>query len=117
MLALRVALPDMLVDISRLDDLKIVTRTPDSLWLGALTTHAAIEDGDVPDIFNGLMRRVAAQISYRAVRNHGTIGGSVALADPRPTGRPACSRSMQACAWSAGTACRSKHRRVRARGL
>ncbi|MBX9846761.1 MAG: FAD binding domain-containing protein [Xanthobacteraceae bacterium] len=82
MLALRVALPDLLVDISRLDDLKIVTRTPDSLWLGALTTHAAIEDGNVPDIFNGLMRRVAGQISYRAVRNHGTIGGSVALADP-----------------------------------
>ena len=89
MLALRVALPDLLVDISRIDDLKIVTRTPDSLWLGALTTHAAIEDGNVPDIFNGLMRRVAGQISYRAVRNHGTIGGSVALADPAADW-PAC---------------------------
>jgi carbon-monoxide dehydrogenase medium subunit len=82
MLGLRVALVDLLVDISRLDDLKVVTETPDSLWLGALTTHAAIEDGKVPDIFSGLMRRVASQISYRAVRNHGTIGGSVALADP-----------------------------------
>jgi carbon-monoxide dehydrogenase medium subunit len=82
MLALRVALPDMLVDLSRLDDLKVVTRTPDSVWLGALTTHAAIEDGETPDIFNGLMRRIAGQISYRAVRNHGTIGGSLALADP-----------------------------------
>ena len=89
MLALRVALPDLLVDISRIDDLKIVTRTPDSLWLGALTTHAAIEDGNVPDIFDGLMRRVAGQISYRAVRNHGTIGGSVALADPAADW-PAC---------------------------
>lgn len=82
MLNLRVALIDLLVDLSRLDDLKVVTETPDSLWLGALTTHAAIEDGKVPDIFNGLLRRVAGQISYRAVRNHGTIGGSVALADP-----------------------------------
>ncbi len=82
MLNLRVALIDLLVDLSRLDDLKAVTKTPDSLWLGALTTHAAIEDGKVPDIFSGLMRRVAGQISYRAVRNHGTIGGSVALADP-----------------------------------
>jgi carbon-monoxide dehydrogenase medium subunit len=82
MLALRVALPDILVDLSRLDDLKVVTRTPDSVWLGALTTHAAIEDGETPDIFSGLMRRIANQISYRAVRNHGTIGGSVALADP-----------------------------------
>jgi carbon-monoxide dehydrogenase medium subunit len=67
MLNLRVALIDLLVDISRLDDLKTVTETPDSVWLGALTTHSAIEDG---------------KISYRAVRNHGTIGGSVALADP-----------------------------------
>jgi len=82
MLGLRVALIDLLVDISRLDDLKIVAKTPDSLWLGALTTHATIEDGKVPDMFNGLMRRVAGQISYRAVRNHGTMGGSVALADP-----------------------------------
>jgi carbon-monoxide dehydrogenase medium subunit len=82
MLALRVALIDLVVDISRLEDLKLVTETLDSLWIGALTTHAAIEDGKVPDIFNGLLRRVAGQISYRAVRNHGTIGGSVALADP-----------------------------------
>ena len=82
MLNLRVAFIDLLVDISRLDDLKAVTRTPDSVWIGALTTHAAIEDGKVPDIFGGLMRRVACQISYRAIRNHGTIGGSVALADP-----------------------------------
>jgi carbon-monoxide dehydrogenase medium subunit len=82
MLGLRVAQADLLVDLSRLDDLKVVTETPDSLWLGALTTHAMIEDGKVPDVFSGLLRRIAGQISYRAVRNHGTIGGSVALADP-----------------------------------
>jgi carbon-monoxide dehydrogenase medium subunit len=82
MMNLRVAMPDLLVDLSRLDDLKVVTRSPDSIWIGALTTHAAIEDGKVPDMFNGLLKRVAGQISYRAVRNHGTIGGSVALADP-----------------------------------
>jgi carbon-monoxide dehydrogenase medium subunit len=82
MLNLRAASIDLLVDLSRLEDLKAVTRTPDSVWVGALTTHAAIEDGTVPDAFSGLMRRVAGQISYRSVRNHGTIGGSVALADP-----------------------------------
>jgi carbon-monoxide dehydrogenase medium subunit len=82
MLNLRIASIDLLVDISRIDDLKAVTKTPTGLWIGALTTHAAIEDGRVPDLFGGLMRHVAGQISYRAVRNHGTIGGSVALADP-----------------------------------
>jgi carbon-monoxide dehydrogenase medium subunit len=82
MLNLRVVLVDRIVDISRLEELKAVHEGPQSLQIGALTTHAAIEDGKTPDVHNGLMRLVAGQISYRAVRNHGTIGGSVALADP-----------------------------------
>lgn len=82
MLNLRVAQVDLLVDLGRLEELKVISETPETLHIGALTTHAAIEDGRVPDCSNGLMRRVASTISYRAVRNHGTIGGSVALADP-----------------------------------
>ncbi len=82
MLSLRVAQIDLLVDLSRLDELKVVSETSASLQIGALTTHAAVEDGKVPDRFGGLLRRVASTISYRAVRNHGTIGGSIALADP-----------------------------------
>jgi carbon-monoxide dehydrogenase medium subunit len=82
MLNLRVALPDLLVDIGRLQELKEVAATSTNIRIGALTTHAAIEDGKLPEAFNGLMQKVAAKISYRAVRNYGTIGGSVALADP-----------------------------------
>lgn len=82
MLNLRVAIVDLLVDIGRLEELKAVSETPSGLQIGALTTHAAIEDGKIPDLFGGLMRRIAGQISYRAVRNHGTVGGSLALADP-----------------------------------
>ena len=82
MLNLRVAIVDLIVDIGRLDELKAVNDTPAALRLGALTTHAMIEDGKVPDRYNGLLRRIAGQISYRAVRNHGTVGGSLALADP-----------------------------------
>jgi carbon-monoxide dehydrogenase medium subunit len=82
MLNLRVAQIDLLVDLSRLDDLRTVNENPEHVHIGALTTHAEIEDGSTPDRFRGLMRRVAATIAYRAVRNHGTIGGSVALADP-----------------------------------
>jgi aerobic carbon-monoxide dehydrogenase medium subunit len=82
MLNLRVALPDLLVDIGRLQELKEVAATPSNIRIGALTTHAAIEDGKLPEAFGGLMQKVASKISYRAVRNHGTIGGSVALADP-----------------------------------
>jgi carbon-monoxide dehydrogenase medium subunit len=82
MLNLRAAQVDLLVDLSRLDELKAVSETADTVQIGALTTHAAFEDGKLPDPSGGLMRRVASTISYRAVRNHGTIGGSVALADP-----------------------------------
>ena len=82
MLYLRLASPNFLVDISGLEELKETIAKPDSIRIGALTTHAAVEDGKIPDVFGGLMRKVAAKISYRAVRNYGTIGGSVALADP-----------------------------------
>jgi len=101
MLNLRVAMVDLLVDISRLDDLKAVAKTPDSVWIGALTTHAAIEDGKTPDLFGGLMRRIAGQISYRSIRNHGTIGGSVALADPAADW-PCCLIALRANARIAG---------------
>jgi carbon-monoxide dehydrogenase medium subunit len=82
MLSLRVAQPDLLVDLSGLDELKETSATQDTVRIGALTTHAAIEDGKLAEKFGGMMQKVAARISYRAVRNHGTIGGSVALADP-----------------------------------
>jgi carbon-monoxide dehydrogenase medium subunit len=82
MLNLRVALPDLLVDIGALQELKQVSVAGSKVRIGALVTHAAIEDGKLPDAFGGLMRKVASTISYRAVRNQGTIGGSVALADP-----------------------------------
>jgi carbon-monoxide dehydrogenase medium subunit len=82
MLSLRVALIDLLVDLGRLEELRHSEETSETVRIGALTTHAAIEDGEIPDRFGGLLRHVAGQISYRAVRHHGTIGGSVALADP-----------------------------------
>jgi carbon-monoxide dehydrogenase medium subunit len=95
MLNLRVAQVDLVVDLSRLDELKAVSETPASIQIGALTTHAAIEDGKMPDPFNGLLRQVAGTISYRSVRNHGTIGGSVALADPAADW-PGCLISLDA---------------------
>ena len=82
MLNLRVVRPDLLVDISRLEELSRVAETPDGLRVGAAVTHSTIEDGAAPDVTNGLMGFVAGQIAYRAVRNRGTVGGSLAHADP-----------------------------------
>ena len=82
MMNLRLAQPDLVVEVRGLDALKTVSEEGDRLVVGAGVTHAAIEDGKVPDTTNGMMRFVAGQIAYRAVRNRGTIGGSIAHADP-----------------------------------
>ncbi|MBR0849096.1 FAD binding domain-containing protein [Bradyrhizobium diazoefficiens] len=82
MLNLRLVRPELLVDIAGLAELKQVDRGGDELVIGACVTHADIEDGRIPDVTRGAMRRVAASIAYRAVRNRGTIGGSLSHADP-----------------------------------
>ena len=82
MMNLRVAMPELVVDIGRLAELRTVSETSDAVSLGACVTHAAIEDGKVPDPSQGLMPKVASGISYRAIRTRGTIGGSLALSDP-----------------------------------
>lgn len=82
MLNLRLAPVDKLIDLTRVASLKAVDEQSSAIRYGALTTHAAFEDGRVPDGSNGLMLYVGTQIAYRAVRTRGTIGGAVALADP-----------------------------------
>jgi carbon-monoxide dehydrogenase medium subunit len=82
MLNLRLVEPELIVDITGLAELKCVERRGDELVLGSCVTHADIEDGRIPDVTRGAMQRVAANIAYRAVRNRGTIGGSLSHADP-----------------------------------
>lgn len=82
MLNLRLAQPALLVDISRIPELARVEETADAITLGAIVTHAAIEDRRIADPANGFLARVAAGIAYRAIRTRGTIGGSLAHADP-----------------------------------
>lgn len=82
MMNLRVAAPDLVVDIARLDELQACADVSDDVLLGACVTHAAIEDGRVPDPSRGLMPSVAGSLAHRAVRTRGTLGGSLALSDP-----------------------------------
>jgi aerobic carbon-monoxide dehydrogenase medium subunit len=82
MLNLRLVEPDLVVDISGLSELKQAERSGDELIIGACVTHGDIEDGRIPDVTRGAMQRVASAIAYRAVRNRGTIGGSLSHADP-----------------------------------
>lgn len=82
MLNLRLVEPDVMIDISNLAELKQAACVDGDLVIGACVTHSDIEDGRVPDVTRGAMQRVAAAIAYRAVRNRGTIGGSLGHADP-----------------------------------
>lgn len=82
MLNLRLARPQALVDIGRLAELRRVEERPDGVFYGAAITHAEFEDAVVPDPTGGVLASVARGIAYRAVRNRGTVGGSLAHADP-----------------------------------
>ena len=82
MLNLRAVQPALLVDLRAIEELKSFNEDRASVTLGACITHAQIEDGRVPDPTHGFMREIAANIAYRAVRNRGTVGGSLAHADP-----------------------------------
>jgi carbon-monoxide dehydrogenase medium subunit len=82
MLNLRLVQPDLIIDIAGLAELRQAERRGDELVIGACITHGDIEDGRIPDVTRGAMRLVAGAIAYRAVRNRGTIGGSLSHADP-----------------------------------
>jgi len=82
MLNLRLAQASTIIDISGIPELTDVIETDKSVTFGACITHAAIEDCRVLDPTHGFMSRVAAGIAYRAVRNRGTIAGSIVHADP-----------------------------------
>ena len=82
MLNLRLARPPVVIDISGLAELRTVTRQDGGLRVGAAVTHAEIEDG-VHELLRGTpLQQVAPGIAYRAIRNRGTLGGSLAHADP-----------------------------------
>ena len=82
MLNLRLAEPDLLVDVRTCPDLRGCRDDAEAVLFGAAVTHSEIEDGVVPDPCHGWLAAAARRIAYRAVRNRGTIGGSIAHADP-----------------------------------
>ncbi|TYC61747.1 carbon monoxide dehydrogenase [Rhodobacterales bacterium] len=82
MLNLRLARPSTLIGLSHLTELRSVRLDGATLFIGAGVTHAQIEDGDSDVDLPPMLRHVARNIAYRAVRNKGTLGGSLAHADP-----------------------------------
>ena len=82
MLNLRLVRPSKIIDISGIKELQTVRLEGDVIRVGAGVRHADIEDGVFPELRGHMMQTVATRIAYRGVRNRGTVGGSLAHADP-----------------------------------
>jgi carbon-monoxide dehydrogenase medium subunit len=82
MMNFRVAQPTMLLDLADIAELRGVTAGADGLRIGAMTRYAELAAN--PLVLQGapLIGLALPHIAHAAVRNRGTIGGSVALADP-----------------------------------
>jgi carbon-monoxide dehydrogenase medium subunit len=81
-LALRLTSFDHLVDLGGVDELRGVDRRDGSLRIGAMTTQAAIEKSPEIAAAAPLLTRATPLIGHFQIRNRGTIGGSLAHADP-----------------------------------
>lgn len=79
---LRLAQPQMLIDIGRIKDLSYIREEEGQLRIGAMTTHYQIESSERLQEICPLLPECASHIGDVQVRNKGTIGGSLAHADP-----------------------------------
>ena len=95
MMALRVAQPSVLVDIGRLSDLRGISPLQGALRVGALTRHAELLNSSLVNSLVPLLSRALPHVAHAAIRNRGTLGGSLALADPAAE-LPACALALDA---------------------
>ena len=101
-LNMRLSAPELLVDITGLTELKGIRLEQDVVRIGALATHAEIERSEVVRKHLPLLAEAVTHVAHPAIRNRGTIGGSLALADPAAE-YPACTLALEATLIVAGT--------------
>ena len=82
LLRLRLAYPELLVDVGHLAELRGVTDTGDALLIGARTTHYDLVHDPLIAAHCGILAQAAATVADPAVRHRGTLGGSLAHGDP-----------------------------------
>jgi aerobic carbon-monoxide dehydrogenase medium subunit len=82
LMKLRLAVPEVLIDVSRLRELSYVRDEGSHIAVGALSTHDELSRSDVLTAQLPLLAHVASQVGDPQVRHRGTIGGSLAHADP-----------------------------------
>ena len=94
-LNMRLSEPALLIDIGGLAALRGIALAGGTLRIGALTTHAEIEGSALVAVHAPLLAQAAPHIAHRAIRNRGTLGGSLAYADPAAEW-PACALALDA---------------------
>jgi len=82
LLNMRLARPGVVVDINRVEELKYIRADGDSLAIGAMTNQRSAEQSELVRERNPLLYAAIRLIGHPQIRNRGTIGGSIAHADP-----------------------------------
>jgi carbon-monoxide dehydrogenase medium subunit len=82
LMKLRLAQPSVLIDIGRVSDLSYIRDAGDHVAIGALTRHMDVENSDLLKQHVPLLAHAASYVGDPQVRHRGTIGGSIAHADP-----------------------------------
>ena len=82
LMKLRLATPAMLIDVDRLDDLDYIRDEGDAIAIGARTRHCAVEGSSLLDEHVPILSHTAGRVGDPQIRHRGTIGGSIAHADP-----------------------------------
>lgn len=94
-LNMRLSAPDVLIDINDLDELKGIALQGEMLHIGALTRHVELEQSELVARHTPLLAKAIEHVAHAAIRNRGTIGGNVSLADPASE-LPACCVALDA---------------------
>ena len=92
-LNMRLSAPALLIDINGIGGLDGIAKKGDTVEIGALTRHAGAERSDVIGQHAPLIARAMPHVGHVAIRNRGTLGGSIAFADPAAE-LPACLLSL-----------------------
>jgi aerobic carbon-monoxide dehydrogenase medium subunit len=94
-LNMRLSQPRLLIDINRIEDLKGIALEGDRVRIGAMARHAEVARSEIVAQHLPLIAQAMPHVAHVAVRNRGTFGGSIALADPAAE-MPACAVALGA---------------------
>ena len=94
-LAFRLSEPSALIDISRVSELAGIAQAGEAIRIGAAVTHAELGRNELVRRHLPLLAEAVPLIAHPAIRNRGTVGGSLAFADPAAE-LPACAVALDA---------------------